>query len=113
MSKSVRLPNGREWKTQLAAREHFKQMLARYSTGAQVTNVDDHDDLSALLAVYDRGLALKGETKVGPGIHHFSRDTNVTDGWDSDSFHVHRVDGTMIDFSYIKAVQYASRRKPP
>lgn len=53
MTKSVRLPNGRHWRTQSEARDHFKQILSRSTLGERVTDADDHADLAALLQVYD------------------------------------------------------------
>lgn len=105
MAKPVKLSNGRQWRTQTQALEHFKQMLARYSTGDRVTNPSDHDDLSALLARYDSVVPENGETKTGVGIEYFSRQRNANEGWSTDGFHVHRTDGTSIDFSYIGAVK--------
>lgn len=105
MVKPVKLSNGRQWRTQKEALEHFKQMLARYANGDKITDSADHDDLSALLARYDAVLAPGEEKKAGTGIAYFSRERNVGEGWSTDGFHVHRADGTSIDFSYISAVK--------
>ncbi|MDF3067097.1 MAG: hypothetical protein K0R38_2698 [Polyangiaceae bacterium] len=107
-AKSVTLSNGKSWPKQLEALEHFKRMLARYETGAVVDDPDDHDDLVALVTAYDRSLAEDGESKCGSGITKFSRERNFDEGWSSDGFHVHRTDGTSIDFSYIKAIRCVS-----
>src|SRR5947208_12698570 len=53
MAKAVTLSNGRTWKTQGVALEHFKQMLARYADEGTVEDRDDHEDLVALLVRYD------------------------------------------------------------
>ncbi|MBL8450167.1 MAG: DUF3223 domain-containing protein [Dechloromonas sp.] len=108
MVKPVKLSNGRQWRTQKEALEHFKQMLARYTNGDKITDSADHDDLFALLNRYDAVLAPGEETKAGAGIAYFSRERNVGDGWSTDGFHVHRTDGTSIDFSYISAVKSES-----
>lgn len=105
MAKPVQLPNGRQWRTRSEALEHFKQMLARHSNGERVTAPADHDDLCALLTLYDGVLAPGEPTKTGSGISHFSRERNAGDRWSTDGFHVHRTDGTSIDFSYISAVR--------
>jgi Protein of unknown function (DUF3223) len=105
MVKSVHLPNGRQWRTRSEALAHFKQMLARYSNGELVSATSDHDDLCALLALYDSVLAPGEPTKAGARISHFSREQNAGEGWTTDGFHVHRIDGTSIDFSYISAVR--------
>lgn len=104
-AKAVTLSNGKAWPTQKLAFAHFKEMLARYTTGAVVSAPADHDDLVALVTAYDRVLVDKGETKCGPGIKHFSRERNSDEGWSTDGFHVHRVDGSSIDFSFYKAIQ--------
>ena len=105
MAKSVHLPNGRQWRTRSEALAHFKQMLALYSNGELVSKPRDHDDLSALLAHYDDALKPGEPTKTGAGISHFSREQNTGEGWSTDGFHVHRTDGTSIDFRYINAVR--------
>ncbi|MDO9095749.1 MAG: DUF3223 domain-containing protein [Rubrivivax sp.] len=104
MAKPVQLPNGRQWRTQTEALRHFKEMLGRHGRGDRVSDAQDHADLVALLQRYDALLPLGAETKCGSGISHFSKELNVGEGWVSDGFHVHHVDGTSIDFSYIDAV---------
>ena len=109
MIKRVALSNGRQWRTQGQALQHFKDMLSRYSTGQSIDAAsDDHNDLQALLVRYDSVLGPGEETKVGVGIGYFSRQRNVGDKWVTDGFHVHRTDGTSTDFSYIDAVKVAS-----
>ena len=103
MAKPLTLKNGRSWATRTAALAHFKAMLARYSNG-QTVSADDHDDLHALLVHYDSFVSEGKETKIGCGVSHFTRESNIAIGWPSDGFHVHRTDGTSIDFSYIDAV---------
>lgn len=108
MTKSVRLPNGRYWRTQGEAMDHFKEMLSRTVLGERVTDVDDHADLAALLQIYDSALPPGASTKAGAGIAFFSKQRNRGEGWSSDGFHVHRADGSEIDFSYKEAVRVAS-----
>lgn len=105
MVKPVRLTNSRSWSTQKDALQHFKDMLGRYTNGERVTDPADHDDLSALLTRYDETVAPGQATKGGGGIAYFSRERNVGEGWTTDGFHVHRIDGTSDDFSYISAVK--------
>lgn len=105
MVKPVRLANSRSWPTQKDALQHFKAMLGRYSNGERVTDLADHDDLSALLTRYDATVAPGQTSKSGSGIAYFSRERNVGEGWATDGFHVHRIDGTSDDFSYISAVK--------
>ena len=83
-------------------------MLARYSIGERVGESADHTDLSALLQVYDGVLPPGAATKIGPGISYFSKQRNTGEGWSTDGFHVHRTDGSSVDFSYIQAVKAAS-----
>lgn len=104
MAKPIHLSNGSSWRTQTDALKHFKGMLGRHNRGDRVENAQDHSDLEALLLRYDALLHPDAQTKSGSGISHFSKELNVGDGWVSEGFHVHRVDGTSIDFSYIDAV---------
>ena len=53
MAKPVQLSNGRSWRTQSAAKEHFKEILNRHSDGQRVTGSAEHADLLALLHAYD------------------------------------------------------------
>lgn len=108
MTKSVSLPNGRYWRSQGEAMSHFKEMLARTTLGERVMNAEDHADLVALLMVYDSVLPQGAETKVGAGIAFLSKQRNRGEGWTTDGFHVHRTDGTVVDFSYKEAVRVAS-----
>jgi hypothetical protein len=111
MTKFVRLPNGRQWRSQGEALGHFKSMLARHSIGERVISANDHADLKALVSVYDEDLPVGSQTKSGPGIDFFSKQTNRGERWSSEGFHIHRVDRTQIDFSYIEAVRVASNRR--
>jgi len=100
----VTLSNGKSWPTKKAAKEHFTAMLARYKNCERVA-AQDAADLAALLDRYDRS-CLPGEpTKIGIGISHFTRQLNVGNGYATPGFHVHRIDGSSIDFSFWDAVQ--------
>jgi hypothetical protein len=110
MAKSVQLSNGRKWKTRKAALGHFRSMLARYKDGEQVSSTVDDDDLRALLALYDSVLPAGAPTKAGTGVSHFTRELNTGDGWASSGFHVHRTDGTSVDFSFHRAVESDSQK---
>jgi len=103
MAKPVELSNGRSWKTKSAAKQHFKEILARYNDNNVITDYDDHSDLSALLERFDV-LVAEGAPKIGPGIERFERRLNKGDGWSSPGFWVVRTDKTATDFSYLKAV---------
>jgi len=109
MTKKVMLQNGKFWLKQSDALAHFKAMLARYANGEIVSDSQDHDDLRALVVTYDAGRPADMEAKIGVGLSHFSRELNHGDKWRSAGFHVHRQDGSSIDFSYIEAVKLASR----
>lgn len=109
MAKSVCLTNGKKWSKQKDALEHFKTMLGRYGVGQRINDASDHADLSALLQGYDAALLPGDETKIGPGISHFSKEQNFGERWATAGFHVHRTDGSAIDFSYIEAVKTASK----
>lgn len=105
MAKIVKLPNGKQWKTRKEAIGHFKKMLARYKDGERVSDKADHDDLTSLLALYDSVVPESGETKTGCGIDYFSRQRNADAGWSTSGFHIHRIDGTAIDFSFYRAIE--------
>jgi Protein of unknown function (DUF3223) len=111
MAKPVRLNNGREWKTRKLAIEHFRMMLARYKDGDRITDLGDDGDLRALIALYDSVLQPGEPTKAGSGIAFFSRELNTGDGWATSGFHVHRTDGSTIDFSFHSAVRTDSIAK--
>jgi hypothetical protein len=57
-----------------------------------------------LLELYDSVVPPGGITKAGTGIRSFSRQHNADEGWSTSGFHVHRSDGTSIDFSFYHAV---------
>lgn len=78
-------------------------MLGRYANSDRISAVADHDDQSALLVRYDAVLPQGQESKWGIGIAH-SKDRNAGEGWSANGFHIHRTDGTSVDFSYIRAV---------
>lgn len=104
MAKPVILSNGRVWKTQKAALDHFREMLARHHDDEQVNDRGDHNDLVALLERHDEAIT-DGPPKTGTGIDSFFRRRNVFEGFSTPSFWVRRVDGTETDFSYIHAVK--------
>ena len=104
MAKPVKLAHGREWQTRTAARAHFKDILSRYNVGDEVPQGADHDDLGGLLLHYDRMLAPGSATKTGAGILHFSKGRAGGEGYSTECFFVHRIDGTVEDFSYIHAI---------
>lgn len=105
MAKPVALPNGRRWRSRKDAIEHFKMMLARYQDGDKISSAQDESDLRALLERYDSVVPLGTPTKTGFGVTHFSRQLNTGDGWATPGFHVHRTDGTSIDFSFYRAIE--------
>lgn len=107
MAKSVTLAKaGRHWKTQTEARAHFSAMLKRYKRGQQVPPGADHNDLAALLELYDE----TGE-KRGSGIASFFLERDIEHGGMNDCFYVKRTDGSQIDFSIHKAVSYVSQKQ--
>lgn len=108
MTKKVILQNGRCWLKQGDALAHFKAMLGRYRNGDVISDSQDHDDLRALITSYDAARPAGMEAKIGIGLSHFSREVNHGEKWRSPGFHVHRQDGSSIDFSYIEAVKLAS-----
>lgn len=107
-AKPVRLPNDRFWEKKGDAHQHFKDMLARYPVGERIMDKQDESDLTALLQVYDSAVPSGAPTKSGNGVAFFSKQTNRGEGYSTDGFHVHRKDGTQIDFSYPDALTVAA-----
>ncbi|MCC5968215.1 MAG: DCL family protein [Natronohydrobacter sp.] len=103
MAKPVELTNGQVFNSKKAAQQHFREMLARYSDEDQISDLQDHSDLSALLERFDL-LVSDGPSKIGAGIKRFERRMNKGDGWSSPGFWVIRVDDTPTDFSYVQAI---------
>ncbi len=109
MAKPVQLSNGRSWQTQSAAKAHFKEILNRHADGQEVTTEADHKDLLALLEIYDDEIP-EDAKKSGSGVNHFYRGRDKEHTGLTSCFHVKRSDDTSIDFSYLRAVEKASRK---
>lgn len=92
---------GHEFDSQLQVRTMFKELLSVHQPGEVVAHEDDADLLLALLMRHPRA-----ESKIGPGISHFSVGTSVhaLSGLQTQHFVLHRVDGTCSDFSYLKCL---------
>lgn len=104
-AKSVTLKKaGRSWPTQANARKHFSQMLTKYTLGQRVTEEADHNDLLALLEIYDTS-----GSKRGAGVEYFFLDRDRENRGPTNCFYVKRSDGTEMDFSVHKAIVYASK----
>ena len=104
MAKSIALNNGRDWKTQTAAIEHFRSILHAYKNGDTVTDPSHHDDLAALLERYDDSIT-RELSKIGSGIERFERRINGQAGYATPGFWVVRTDGSATDFSFYTAVR--------
>jgi hypothetical protein len=102
-SKPVVLSNGKSWKTQGDAQNHFLEMRSRHQLNRPITDPADHEDLLALLERYDAAIH-DGPTKIGAGIAHFETRMNRTNGGTNIGFWAIRVDNSETDFSIIKAV---------
>jgi hypothetical protein len=113
MTKPVMLANGRCWGSRAESLEHFRQILAQYRNGDRISDPSHHDDLCALLTMYDSSVMAGFPTKTGSGISHFSRQRNAGYRWSTNGFHVHRTDGTSIGFSYANAVRSPSSLTTP
>lgn len=109
-AKGISLPNGRTWSKKGDAVDHFKAMLARYRDGSRVSDATDHNDLAALLEVYDSVLAGGKPTKAGAGVSHFERRKDQDHPGHTSCFFVVRVDGTSIDFSTRRALDVAGEK---
>lgn len=63
---AIELSNGLIWSSQEKAKQHFRQILARYGDDEIISARADHDDLLALLERYDATVSV-GQTKLGAG----------------------------------------------
>ena len=104
MVKSVTLNNGRSWKTQKDATDHFRAIRDRYPLKTQIDNSADHSDLVALLERFDSAHT-EYDSKIGCGIDYFEVRTNYSSGGATQGFWIIRTDGSESDFSYIWAVK--------
>tara|TARA_R110000868_G_scaffold13347_4_gene62470 strand:+ start:1226 stop:1441 length:216 start_codon:yes stop_codon:yes gene_type:complete len=64
---SVELSSGRHWKTQTAAKAHYRAIRERYADHVPIDDASDHDDLAALLERYDTAHTDE-DAKIGSGI---------------------------------------------
>ncbi len=104
MAKVITLSNGREWKTQKDALDHFRRILRSYDDDTVIDDPVHHDDLAALLERYDMTIT-NAPSKIGCGIAHFMRRLNYGVGYSTAGFWVVRTDGTKTDFSFPHAVK--------
>jgi hypothetical protein len=103
--KPIVLGNSREFRSQQAAEDHFRNILRLYPDGGLVNDPAHHSDLAALLERYDDMITSEPEPKIGPGIDHFERRLNVGPGYATPSFWVARTDGSATDFSFYTAIR--------
>lgn len=104
MAKSVQLSNGREWKTQKGAEEHFRAIRDRHPLRTPIDDAQDHDDLLALLVRHDAAHS-EEESKIGCGVDYFDVRMNWGTGGATKGFWVVRTDGSETDFSFLWAVK--------
>lgn len=104
MAKKIELNNGRNWKTQKAAEDHFREIRDRHPLNTPIENPSDHDDLTALLERYDAAHP-KEQSKIGVGIQFFDVRKNYTNGGNTTGFWITRKDGSQTDFSFLWAIQ--------
>jgi hypothetical protein len=104
VANNVDLSNGRSWKSQKAATEHYRAIRDRYADRAPIDDASDHDDLAALLERYDTAHTDE-DTKIGSGIDYFEVRTNFGSGGPTRGFWVTRKDGTSTDFSFPWAIR--------
>lgn len=108
--KSVSLRNGRSWSARGEAIAYFRDLRDRQPLNTPIEDPNDHDDLLALLERYDLTIA-DGPTKIGVGVDHFETRVNITNGGRNVGFWVVRRDGSETDFSFIRAINEAPKRR--
>lgn len=107
--KALKLPNGSMWASQRDAEEHFRGIREKFPPGTQIRPGSEYEDLLALLKLYDTNWPAN-ESKIGSGVSYFETRVNRTNGGRTIGFWVVRTDGSSIDFSFIKAIAWASRQ---
>lgn len=105
----ITLPNGRTWPKKGDAEAHFKAILSRHAIGAKVVDPSDHDDLAALLKIYDAVVPVGEPTKSGAGVVYFEKRPDVDHPGHTACFFVVRKDGSSIDFSLGRALDVATK----
>jgi|KBSMisStaDraftv2_1062788.scaffolds.fasta_scaffold2098083_2 hypothetical protein len=96
MARAKRISIGRHvFERQLDALSHFKEMLHRHDLWATVSG-EDAQDLAELIKRH-KDVA----EKVGKGMRAFKI---IKDEYKGRCFGIERVDGTIVDFSYIRCV---------
>lgn len=102
------LLGGHEFDSHMDVRALFKELLSLHQPGEVVTHDDDADLLLALLRCHPRA-----DSKIGPGVSHFSVGTSVHSltGHQTQHFVLHRIDGTCSDFSYLKCLEAMNPHK--
>lgn len=95
MAREIISINGKEFRTKKSAKEHFRNMLARYSDGAPIEG-EDEADLFSLLARHP-----EVQDKVGVGIDGFYADQGFMG---TRCFYLRRHDGSTTDFSFNSCV---------
>jgi hypothetical protein len=100
---TIALTNGKVWRSQTAAKAHFRVILHAYPNGAVVSDPAHHADLAALVARLDTVLPVE-ERKGTAGIAHFERRLNTGPGYATPGFWLVRPNGDATDFSYLAAV---------
>ena len=94
------------FKSQTAAKAHFKKILDSYLIGSTILVPRHHKDLTDLLEDYNQKIVDHGlPSKLTAPICRFEKRRNQGDGWSTDSFWVICQDGQATDFSYLKAVR--------
>ncbi|EAV44217.1 putative (AF322013) ID483 (Bradyrhizobium japonicum) [Stappia aggregata IAM 12614] len=107
--KAVKLPNGAVWASQKDAEAHFREIRDKFPPRNKIGPGPEFEDLLALLTLYDINWPAE-ESKIGSGVSYFETRINRTNGGRTIGFWVVRSDGTSLDFSFIKAIAWASRQ---
>lgn len=84
-------------------------MLNKHVDGQRIEDASDHSDLVALLEAYDKDVPQE-DKKSDSGIDHFYRERDQEHGGLTSCFYVRRNNETSTDFSYLRAVEVASKQ---
>jgi hypothetical protein len=93
-----------QFATKRAATEYFREMLYRYQPGERVAD-DDAVALAELLRLHP-----EADEKRGPGVSYFF--VQQSESWPTPCFWLHRVDGSVIEFSFRWCLQQQREERP-
>lgn len=90
-----------QFRTKTAAKEEIRRRISKYEPGSTL-DLNDHLFFEELFKLHD-----EYENKISSGIKHIQVEKDFNG---NRCFYIHRVDGSMIDISWVHCVQPASNK---